>query len=816
MSIADLYSDDIEAGIQRQIANPTPTPGASFSTRSFLAAGMKGIRAAAADVAAGVSDLTTASGGDTAFASLDTGPQADAASKQMREGQRNDSTVGNELRANVATNAPDAATATTADQVLYGLTRMGTKVAAALSVANAPLAAGMLMGEGTNTAYHELVAKGIDPATALKVGAVQGAGQAAAVIPFAGPTILSTLGLAAAAGPGTFMAQEALSRKILADAGAKDEASLHDPLDPLGLTIATLLPAIFAGVHVAGLARSAKPAPTLESVVQSMESNGKRYGPDGKILEGPMTKSGTAKGEMQVVDSTNLDPGFGVRPADMSGTPEQQAAERARVGSDYLAAMQNRYGTPDMAMAAYNAGPGTLDKAIAAHGADWLAHMPQETRDYVSNGMKKLGDQTMDHASSDPATIDAARVRVTQDALHRSMPDDIEAPAAVAKATDDLAAGEQPNVPPLDSSHFSPDDVLPSGLLDETRSLLAEHPKAERSVLLTDEQSATAAKELEPSIAKATEAKPAFDDTLERMSNELGAKGFMTASVKGGARLLEKHVIDNQSNPANMRDLVRGSLVVDKVSDVPAALAKIRENYEITKTDSGKERIKDRFASPTPSGYRDMLVNVKLPNGGEGEIQIHIPEMISAKKVGHKVYDIERDMGADHPDQAKLQKLRDLQGRVYAAALDTNMARTSASKASLDSGVPYANTLARLGKGREPDGPNASQAPEGNSTTGMPSTSKNFEPAGNDGNSISTSDSILGPTKGKREPPPFDTSRVAALAKESPDMPVQLPGSDKTVTVAEALQQAKDEHAFEVSESSLVQAALDCVLSFGA
>lgn len=104
---------------------------------------------------------------------------------------------------------------------------------------------------------------------------------------------------------------------------------------------------------------------------------------DGKLLTSPKG----AKGEMQVMDATNTDPGFGVKPA-KDDSPE----ERARVGRDYLAAMVKRYnGEVDKALAAYNWGPGNVDAAIKQHGANWLAHAPRETRDYVARGVSAFG-----------------------------------------------------------------------------------------------------------------------------------------------------------------------------------------------------------------------------------------------------------------------------------------------------------------------------------------------------------------------------------------------------------------------------------------
>ena len=125
----------------------------------------------------------------------------------------------------------------------------------------------------------------------------------------------------------------------------------------------------------------------LTNIVMGIESAGRRYDANGKMLEGPATKYGTAKGEMQVLDGTNRDPGFGVQPA-ADDSPE----ERARVGRDYLAAMVREYdGDVSKALAAYNWGPGNLDEAVKEHGPNWLQAAPQETRSYVERGVREFG-----------------------------------------------------------------------------------------------------------------------------------------------------------------------------------------------------------------------------------------------------------------------------------------------------------------------------------------------------------------------------------------------------------------------------------------
>lgn len=146
------------------------------------------------------------------------------------------------------------------------------------------------------------------------------------------------------------------------------------------------------GAVVAELAPKLVPSDfdRLVGITMQSESGGRRYGKDGQLL----TSSKGARGEMQVMPGTQRDPGFGVVPA-----KDDSPDELARVGRDYLRAMLKRYdGDAAKAWAAYNAGPGELDKALkdqaknraGTQGAGWLAYMPQETQAYVAMNLKLL------------------------------------------------------------------------------------------------------------------------------------------------------------------------------------------------------------------------------------------------------------------------------------------------------------------------------------------------------------------------------------------------------------------------------------------
>jgi hypothetical protein len=107
-------------------------------------------------------------------------------------------------------------------------------------------------------------------------------------------------------------------------------------------------------------------------------------------------KSG-AEGSMQTLPSTLHDPGYGVTPA-KDNSPE----EMTRVGKDYLAALQKKYGNDAHALAAYNWGPGHVDALLktAKTPEEFNAGLPRETQDYIA---KITGNTTQPKWMTSPA-----------------------------------------------------------------------------------------------------------------------------------------------------------------------------------------------------------------------------------------------------------------------------------------------------------------------------------------------------------------------------------------------------------------------------
>lgn len=116
-----------------------------------------------------------------------------------------------------------------------------------------------------------------------------------------------------------------------------------------------------------------------------------------------------ALGRMQTMPDTLRDPGFGVTPA-----ANQSDAERTRVGTDYLAAMLEKYADPRLALAAYNAGPGRVDEAMKrAMGNPEVAlrMLPKETQQYVPKVLAKADNPFVGRRPEDEAgAVEGAKI----------------------------------------------------------------------------------------------------------------------------------------------------------------------------------------------------------------------------------------------------------------------------------------------------------------------------------------------------------------------------------------------------------------------
>ena len=128
---------------------------------------------------------------------------------------------------------------------------------------------------------------------------------------------------------------------------------------------------------------------TLDSVYKRLlgaESNTTHRDAKGNLITSPVG----AKGISQVMPKTGVDPGYGVAPL-----KDESEEEYHRFGKDYLAAMLKKFDNNwELAVAAYNAGPASVDKALAKASKEegnWKDFLPKpkETLPYIEKILGK-------------------------------------------------------------------------------------------------------------------------------------------------------------------------------------------------------------------------------------------------------------------------------------------------------------------------------------------------------------------------------------------------------------------------------------------
>lgn len=143
----------------------------------------------------------------------------------------------------------------------------------------------------------------------------------------------------------------------------------------------------------------------------------------------------------------------------------------------------------------------------------------------------------------------------------------------------------------------------------------------------------------------------------------LGDVEFTQGPVKTLERSAAK--LSHESKPIldpgkaeNIVDLARGRIVID----TPDQIRAIREflKPENLKT-LGIEYVKDRFAKPSDTHYRDINLNVRLENGHIAEIQINQRDLLAASEFTHDSYEdidaIKKRAALENRDLSKAEEI---------------------------------------------------------------------------------------------------------------------------------------------------------------
>jgi hypothetical protein len=144
----------------------------------------------------------------------------------------------------------------------------------------------------------------------------------------------------------------------------------------------------------------------------------------------------------------------------------------------------------------------------------------------------------------------------------------------------------------------------------------------------------------------------------------------------------------NEHWPYNeMLDILSNTIIFEDIKSLIKAAEEIIKNDEVV-------RVIDRWKHPSLSGYRDIILNIKMNNGFIGEIRLNVRQMYEAKEIygGQELYELalglqtdivnnkitEQDANNDHA------LIMELSNKFYEKATDLVYAEMAANASSLD------------------------------------------------------------------------------------------------------------------------------------
>jgi hypothetical protein len=106
-------------------------------------------------------------------------------------------------------------------------------------------------------------------------------------------------------------------------------------------------------------------------------------------------------------------------------------------------------------------------------------------------------------------------------------------------------------------------------------------------------------------------------------------------------RANDKIVANYAGDASRLVDMAGCYIQFDRVQDAYSALA-------VLSTDPRLEIVKfeDRFAVPERSGYRDLQMSVRMPNGHIAELRLHLKALDEIAVYEHALYEVRRDFKA--------------------------------------------------------------------------------------------------------------------------------------------------------------------------
>ncbi|MEV4198644.1 toxin glutamine deamidase domain-containing protein [Micromonospora globbae] len=126
---------------------------------------------------------------------------------------------------------------------------------------------------------------------------------------------------------------------------------------------------------------------------------------------------------------------------------------------------------------------------------------------------------------------------------------------------------------------------------------------------------------------------------VTRLAGDRARAGWRRAP-KDHQRVLDK-LVEYDDDASRLTDLAAAKLEFRRLDDLYEVLRELGQDPDVVVVD-----IKDRFVRPQRSGYRDVLLRLRMSNGHVAELRLHLRALDDVAEWEHALYEVRRDLEA--------------------------------------------------------------------------------------------------------------------------------------------------------------------------
>ncbi|MDX5461011.1 toxin glutamine deamidase domain-containing protein [Micromonospora tulbaghiae] len=139
--------------------------------------------------------------------------------------------------------------------------------------------------------------------------------------------------------------------------------------------------------------------------------------------------------------------------------------------------------------------------------------------------------------------------------------------------------------------------------------------------------------------ADAAAAQPELNTLAVALAGDQGSPDWRK-EPKNRDRVLDK-LIEYENDASKLKDLAGARVQFDTLDAVYQALGRLAADPDVVIL-----HLKERFLDPQDSGYRDLLLNLRMSNGHMAELRLQLAAVEEVAEWEHALYEIRRDLEA--------------------------------------------------------------------------------------------------------------------------------------------------------------------------